>query len=345
MSTLFFLCALLAFIALVLTWLLRGSGGSAAGVPVRPPLPPLVIDDTPDLPEGFGYKMSWLAMRRRAIPSSTKESGPPHRLPERKPGLTMLRWVERPGGRMEQVELPLTPERFLNPQVGDQMSQGRRHGVTAAELAGLLENHFREAPDVLVLFDVKHVFGPELPGPGPDVSVIRGIRDKEADRESFDAQKEGAVPCLIIEVVSPRDSRIRRADVKDKVEIYERARVQEYVIVDSSRQDRRFRLLGYRQTPAGRYLPIEPDAEGRILSEATDLWFQVAPDGNRVLVFEHPGGRQLLNLRRPRRRPGRPRKRLATRHRPGKLPRRSSHGYRPSSHGFAETHRRTLLSR
>lgn len=208
----------------------------------------------------------------------------------------MLRWVERSNGTMEQVALPLTPEIFLNPQVGDQMTQGRRHGETAAELAGLLREHFRTAPDILVLFDVKHVFDPALPGPGPDVSVIRGIRDKEADRESFNAREEGVVPCLIIEVVSPRDARIRRADVADKVRIYEQAGIPEYVIVDSTRRDRGYRLLGYRLSPAGRYLPIEPDAAARILSETTRLWFQVSPDGKRVLVFEHPGGRQLLNL-------------------------------------------------
>lgn len=219
-----------------------------------------------------------------------------HTVPAEEPGITVLRWVERPGGRMVQVELPLTPERFLNPQVGDQMTQGRRHGETAADLAALLRDHFRLAPDVLVLFDVKHRFGPALPEPGPDVSVIRGIRDKEADRESFDARKEGVLPSLIIEVVSPRDTRIRRADVEDKVEIYERARIQEYVIVDSTRRDRRYRLLGYRLGQAGRYLPLEQDADGRILSTTTDLWFQVAPGGKRVLVFEYPGGRQLLNL-------------------------------------------------
>lgn len=128
------------------------------------------------------------------------------------------------------------------------------------------------------------------------MSVIRGVRDKEADRESFDARKEGAVPSLIIEVVSPRDTRIRRADVETKVKIYERVGIQEYVIVDSTRRDRRFRLLGYRLGEAGRYLPIEQDADGRLLSTTTGLSFQVAPDGNRVLVFEHPGGRQLLNL-------------------------------------------------
>jgi len=219
-----------------------------------------------------------------------------HTVPDEEPGLTVLRWTERPGGRLEQVELPLTPEIFLNPQIGDQMAQGRRHGETAADLAALLRHHFREAPDVLVLFDVKHIFDPKLPEPGPDVSVIRGVRDKEKDRESFNARKEGALPSLIIEVVSPRDSRIRRADVEDKVKIYERARILEYVIVDSDRRDRRYRLLGYRLSPAGRYLPIEQDAEGRILSTATSLWFQAAPDGKSVLVFEHPGGRQLLSL-------------------------------------------------
>jgi hypothetical protein len=64
-STVLFLCALLAVLVLVLvlTWLLRRSAPSAEKAPFRPPLPPLIIDDTPDLPEPFGYKMSWLAIR------------------------------------------------------------------------------------------------------------------------------------------------------------------------------------------------------------------------------------------------------------------------------------------
>ena len=61
MSTILFLGALLGVIVLVLSWLLRGSSASAG--PARPPLPPLVIDDTPDPPVGFGYKMAWLAIQ------------------------------------------------------------------------------------------------------------------------------------------------------------------------------------------------------------------------------------------------------------------------------------------
>jgi hypothetical protein len=68
------------------------------------------------------------------------------------------------------------------------------------------------------------------------------------------------------------------------------------LIVDSQRRDRRFRLLGYRLGPSG-YQPIEPDEEGRLLSETTGLWFQVTPDGNRVRMFEHPSGQPLLTRR------------------------------------------------
>jgi hypothetical protein len=89
-------------------------------------------------------------------------------------------------------------------------------------------------------------------------------------------------------------SRIRRIDVEDKVEHYGRAGIAEYLIVDSKRRDRRFRLLGYRLDGSGWYQPIEPDAEGRLLSETTGLWFQASPDGGRVLISEYPSGRPLL---------------------------------------------------
>jgi hypothetical protein len=55
------------------------------------------------------------------------------RLLDEEPGITLERWVEGPGGRMELVVMPLTPELFLNPQVGDHMSQGKRHIDTAQE--------------------------------------------------------------------------------------------------------------------------------------------------------------------------------------------------------------------
>jgi Uma2 family endonuclease len=215
---------------------------------------------------------------------------------DEEPGITLSRWVERPGGRMELVEMPLTPELFLNPRVGDHMSQGKRHSDTARQIADLLDDFFQPVPDVLVTFDLKFLFGPGLDQPSPDVSVIRGVRNRDADRESFDVVAEGVHPCLVVEIVSPLSSRIRKADLEDKVALYRRVGIPEYLIVDSQRRDRRYRLLGHRLGLSG-YRPIEPDEEGRLLSETTGLWFQVSPDGNRVRIFEHPSGQPLLTRR------------------------------------------------
>lgn len=211
---------------------------------------------------------------------------------EEEPGITLQRWVEGPGGRMELVETPLTPELFLNPRVGDQMTQGRRHHDLIQEIYHPLKEFFLAAPDVLVTSDLKHRFGRDLPQPSPDISVIRGVRDKESDRFSFDTAAEGVLPCLIVEVVSPLSSRIRETDLKDKADLYRRVGIPEYLIFDSQLRDRRLRLLGYRLGPAG-YQPVQPDGEGRLLSETTGLWFRVSPDGNHAQVFEHPSGRLL----------------------------------------------------
>jgi Uma2 family endonuclease len=211
---------------------------------------------------------------------------------DEEPGITLERWVERPGGRMELVSMPLTPELFLNPRVGDKIMQGKRHIDTVRQIADRLEDFFRPVPDVLITVDMKHRFDRGLDQPGPDISVIRGVRNRDADRQRFDVITEGVRPCLIIEVVSPLSSRIRKTDLVDKVTLYRRVGIAEYLIVDCQRQDRRFRLIGYRLGPSG-YQPIEPDEQGRLLSETTGLWFQASEDGNQVWMYEHPSGRPL----------------------------------------------------
>ena len=226
--------------------------------------------------------------------TDTRQEDPGSELSDDGPGITLLRWVERPGGELEQVTMPLTPELFLHSELGDQMSQGTRHSRTARKIADLLEHCFRSEPDVLVTFDLTHYLGSDLPYPAPDVSVIRGVLDREADRESFDLEEEQNRPCLIVEVVSPRSSRIRQTDLVSKVEIYALARIPEYVIVDFTRRERRFRLLGYRLDRSGRYQRIEPDDQGRILSETAGLWFQISPDGEQVLLSKYPTGEPLL---------------------------------------------------
>ena len=222
---------------------------------------------------------------------------PDHELADGEPSeVTILqRWVERPDGRMELVELPLTPELFLDPQLEDTMVQGRPHGLVRRFLTELLERHLRSETDVMVLEDVKHLLGPGLPGPAPDVSVIRGAQNPDPDLSSFDVVEQGVAPCLVVEIVSPKDARIRRTDEVDKVKLYQKVRITEYILVDLPRRatGHRFRLKGYRLGTDRRYLPMEPDADGFFLSTTTHLRFGVSPKGDRIDLYDALTGVRL----------------------------------------------------
>jgi hypothetical protein len=98
-------------------------------------------------------------------------------------------------------------------------------------------------------------------------------------------------------VVSPSDARIRNVDEQDKVKLYERIGVEEYVLVDMPRKANRhrFRFWGYRLGPDRRYRSIKPDAQGRILSETTDILFGVTADGRWFELFDTATGERMLS--------------------------------------------------
>ena len=210
----------------------------------------------------------------------------------------LLRWVETPEGKMELLELPLTPELFLDPQLDDIMSEGEAHDATAVEIAVLLRSYFRsrpEEPRVRVFHDLKHLLGRGLSAPAPDVSVVHGLHDP-TPLYSLDIEKTGVRPSLVIEVVSPMSARVRQTDLVAKVGLYELVGIPEYLILDSTRKRRHYTLLGYRLDSRGRYQPIPPDAEGGLLSKTIGIRFLIGPTGDRVLLFEAATGRRLLNL-------------------------------------------------
>jgi Uma2 family endonuclease len=134
------------------------------------------------------------------------------------------RWrpVRLPTGEVIDQEIPLTPEDLLDPQPGDEVTQSGPHAKILTLLNPLLDTRFQQDPDVLVLFDMKILWGiPGLPDPSPDLAVVRGIRDKDKERSVFRVQEEGVRPCLIIEVVSYSDIEIYRNDHESKVELYQ----------------------------------------------------------------------------------------------------------------------------
>lgn len=216
--------------------------------------------------------------------------------PDDEPGFSVLqRWIKAPDGQMVLWETPLTPELFLDPQPEDKFLQGRQHGDTVLYLAELLQRRLQGEPDLMVVLDMKHFFGPGLRGPGPDISVIRGARNPARDLTCFDLEEQGVPPCLILEVVSPSDPEIRRTDEVDKVKLYERVGVEEYLLIHLPRRytGYRHRVQGYRLGADGSYRPVEPDAQGRILARTVGLWFSVSADGQRVLVGDAATGEVL----------------------------------------------------
>lgn len=206
------------------------------------------------------------------------------------------RVVEHPDGSLEIRHVPLTVRDFLNPRYGDKWLQGFAHQRFTTELWEIVHDHFESQPDVVVTSDTQYRFGPGLAKPAPDVAVLRGVRDRKLIQESVDVQKAGR-PCLLIEVVSPKNPRIRNADEKRKVQLYQRAGIPEYLLVLPPRDEdsgEPVRLWGYRLGPEGQYRLIETDEKGRLLSETTGLAFAVSPGGDQVDVFDVATGQRLL---------------------------------------------------
>jgi Uma2 family endonuclease len=204
--------------------------------------------------------------------------------------------VHLPGDKVEEQRIPLTAADLLDPQLGDEiLTQGGPHATLATDLHELIKRHFKKDGSVLVTFDRKIRWGIRgLLEPSPDVAVIRGVRDREkaARASTFDVPKEGVRPCLVVEVVSPQYEEIRDNDYVAKVDIYERAGIPEYVILEPTfNWGDHIQLTGYRLGPDGHYRPIELDGEGRLLSETTGLLFGEDVDGSVLLTDARTGER------------------------------------------------------
>lgn len=126
--------------------------------------------------------------------------------------------------------------------------------------------------------------------------MIRGMRDPHRKRESFNLVKEGVIPSLVIEIISPVDPRIRKWDEVDKFKLYQRVGIPEYILVEPPRPENghRFLLQGHRLDPQGGYQPIVPDTQGRLRSETMGLLFGASAAGDRLEVFDARTGERLL---------------------------------------------------
>ena len=210
-------------------------------------------------------------------------------------------WISLPDGTRKKRLIPLTARDLLDPQVGDQVVQNTWHVEIAHVLLDMLKWRYGAHSDVLVGSDLKILWGiPGLENPAPDVVVIPGVRNPEKYRPSFSVRRERTRPTLCIEVVSD-DPKQRDNDYKEKVRIYQQAGVREYLILDPSYHTGDPFWTGYRLDPGGRYRPIVPDAEGRVFSETTGLWFGIDPDRLALRIVDATTGERLQTSEEARR--------------------------------------------
>jgi Uma2 family endonuclease len=203
--------------------------------------------------------------------------------------------VRLPSGEVVEQEVPLTAEDLLDPQPGDEVTQSDPHAQIVTTLHELLRRHYEAVQDVVVLFDMKIEWGiPGLPNPSPDLAVIHGA-PKRGGRSIYRVAEEGELPSLILEVVSYSDTAMYRNDHKLKVELYQRVGIPEYLIVDPPFPGKdSLTLTGYRLGPDRRYRRIEPDSQGRLHSETTQLFFAPSEDRLAVRVGDAVTGEWLL---------------------------------------------------
>jgi colicin import membrane protein len=203
------------------------------------------------------------------------------------------RVVTKPlNGEETYIDIPLTIEDILDPQEEDQMPQRPVHAQCSIDIFDMLQNRYRDNETIGVYYDCKMIWGiPGLLRPAPDVAVIPNVKDKTANITSFEVKKEGTRPYLVIEIVSPTYP----GDDTKKVKIYERAGVEEYIIINphSERDIPFYEIQGY-QLKNGKYQPIAPDRWGRLFSQTTDVLFGVYQKGRRLRLKDATTGNWLL---------------------------------------------------
>ncbi len=195
-------------------------------------------------------------------------------------------------GEIIYRDIALTPEDFLNPQLGDHMPQDPEHAKIGIAIYDRLEKHVKEQPNTMVFFDTKMLWRiPGLQEPFPDVSVVPNVRDMENIRGSFDCRDQGTRPCLIVEVMSPGYP----GDDTKKVKIYQQAGVTEYIILNPHFENKSLpmELTGYRLI-GKQYQPILPDAQGRLLSQTVRVKFGVDETKRNLILTHASSGQKLL---------------------------------------------------
>lgn len=154
----------------------------------------------------------------------------------------------QPDGTVRIEEVPLRKEDLLYPEEEDFVVQKPPHSRDSIYLATALDTFYAADGSVVVLFDCRVDWGGVggVRPLGPDVTVLFDVHEWR-EQGTFRIAEEGGRPVLVIEVSSPNTW---VNDVGPKIDLYYRAGVQRYVIVDRGpKGEDPVQLTGYERGP------------------------------------------------------------------------------------------------
>ncbi len=209
---------------------------------------------------------------------------------ERDPFRYGYRWLE---GLRGYEMVPLTYADLLDPQEGDFVTDDNLNRKLAGLFQHFLEKRYEDEQDVAVWSDFKLRFGESGKGPGPDVCVVRGVRDRERRRGSFWFGHEPGDPVLVIEIVSRHT---KSKDYRDVKKICEQRKVPELILIELQGEylSGPYMLTGYRLGPSNEYQEIELDEKNGLVSKQTDLRIRPDPEGWGLEVVDLRTDERLL---------------------------------------------------
>jgi colicin import membrane protein len=203
-----------------------------------------------------------------------------------------------PDGKTRYKQVPLTQDDLLHPQEEDFIVNNGVHDDICTYLRNALFAHFAGRPDVVVLHDYRVDWGVEGVQPlGPDFSVFDNVRVPwDRMRGTFYVAELDARPLLAIEVTSPTT---RKVDLDEKVDLYFRACIPYYAIVDPRplpKDGYEILLMGYQfDSPKRRkYHRDRLDERGRLWLETIGLW--LAPEGEVLACYDEQGRRLMEHV-------------------------------------------------
>lgn len=166
------------------------------------------------------------------------------------------------------------PDIYYPESDGKPMAETEIHRDALTDALQRLIHHFKDDANVCVSGNMMmyYVKGNPRRSISPDVFVTFGIEKKQ--RRIYRIWEEGKPPDFVIEFSSPKTY---RKDLTEKKKLYAEIGITEYFLYDAERNLLPEPLMGFRLVN-GEYVPIQPDADGSVISETVGVELRLRDD-------------------------------------------------------------------